>query len=889
MKEKIFSVIIPVYNVEEYLEQTVESIINQTVGFENIELILINDGSTDNSEKICLEYKDKYPDNVVYIKQENKGVSAARNNALKYVSGKYVNFLDSDDIWDNDAFEKGLKLFEQNTQICAVIYPLKFFEASNKYHPLHFMFKNKENTTVNILEDYKYIKLSSCSTIFKSEVLKGREFNTKLKISEDCRLVTEIFLDNPNIGVVCDSNYNYRKRLSNSSTIQTSSSKRTWYIDTPVLCHKYIADLSKEKYGKVIDYVQFLLAYDLHWRMNEKIIDDLTEKEKKDYLDIMHSLVREIDDKIIIDFPGMNLMQKMYMLAFKYENKNIFEIKDDYFYCNDNEFYMINNLYLTVDNIVLNNDFIDIYGRQIVINNILDKVYVKTDYANVNFEYYELDKKHADKETIDNKYRYSIKGIHAKIDLSKTKTFNFMSKTSDKEFLIKAIFSYNSILNDHFFSLYLRTDNYYLKYIKSKQSFYVYKKGFKNRALLELKCDFNLIKRFKINSLIYRICGYISKLIHRKPIWLISDRIQIARDNGQAFFEYLINQKDLPVKPYFILSKNANDYKVLKAKYKRKLLCHNSFRHKMLHLAASKIISAQADNYVTNLFGNGKYYLGDLYNFEFVFLQHGITKDDLSPWLNINNRTIDMFVTASSYEYDSFTSGEYKYNFPKEWIKLTGFARFDKLIDDNVKKEKTILIMPTWRNNLVSLLDKKTGERLYDLAFKETDYFKYYNELINNERLLKYISKKGYKIRFIPHVNMMQQIRDFKTNEYVEIVSTSVNYTEEFQKNSLLITDYSSVFFDFCYLNKPVIYSQFDSDTFFTGQVYDKGYFSYEKHGFGPICKTINETVDNIIEIIDNDCKLNKKYKNKIDKFYKYHDKNNCKRIYDEIINLDKK
>ena len=101
------SVIVPIYNVENYLSETIESVIHQTIGFKkNIQLILVNDGSPDDSETICLKYKNKYPDNILYIKQKNSGVSAARNHALDYIEGEYVNFLDSDDKWDRDAFKK---------------------------------------------------------------------------------------------------------------------------------------------------------------------------------------------------------------------------------------------------------------------------------------------------------------------------------------------------------------------------------------------------------------------------------------------------------------------------------------------------------------------------------------------------------------------------------------------------------------------------------------------------------------------------------------------------------------------------------------------------------------------------------------------------------------
>ena len=99
-RQFIISVVIPVYNVERYLAETLDSVIGQSLGFEkNIQIILVNDGSPDNSEEICLKYQNRFPDNIVYVKKENGGVSSARNEGIEYIKGKYVNFLDSDDCW----------------------------------------------------------------------------------------------------------------------------------------------------------------------------------------------------------------------------------------------------------------------------------------------------------------------------------------------------------------------------------------------------------------------------------------------------------------------------------------------------------------------------------------------------------------------------------------------------------------------------------------------------------------------------------------------------------------------------------------------------------------------------------------------------------------------
>ena len=97
------SVCIAVYNSEEFLDEAARSVISQTIGFEdNLQLIFVNDGSTDGSEEICLSYKNNYPDNVLYLRQDNSGVSSAINRAILSAEGKYFAFLDADDLWNPD-------------------------------------------------------------------------------------------------------------------------------------------------------------------------------------------------------------------------------------------------------------------------------------------------------------------------------------------------------------------------------------------------------------------------------------------------------------------------------------------------------------------------------------------------------------------------------------------------------------------------------------------------------------------------------------------------------------------------------------------------------------------------------------------------------------------
>lgn len=107
-----------------------------------------------------------------------------------------------------------------------------------------------------------------------------------------------------------------------------------------------------------------------------------------------------------------------------------------------------------------------------------------------------------------------------------------------------------------------------------------------------------------------------------------------------------------------------------------------------------------------------------------------------------------------------------------------------------------------------------------------------------------------------------------------------------FAESSIMVTDYSSTAFDFGYLRKPIIYCQGDKSEFFGSHTYTEGYFDYARDGFGKIVTTVEETVDSIIELLDNDCKVPDEYLARMNAFFPYNDKKNCERVYKEIKNL---
>ena len=319
------SVIVPVYNVEKYLEETIESVIAQTLGFKNIQLILVNDGSPDNSEEICLKYKEKYPDNVVYIKQKNGGVSSARNNGILAAEGKYIQFLDSDDKVSKNAYKRAIELLEKNPDVGFAILRMVFFDAAKGFHGLDYKFK-KGTRVVDLSKEPDILTYHVTTLITRSKLIKKHQFDTKVAISEDMKFIAGLENENSKIIIIADEYFYYRKRKEETSAIQTSKKKKTFYTDTPKYVFEYILDLSKNN-KKLEKHYLNVLSYDLWWRLFGVDLGVLDDKEKKDYIEEIRMLYSNIDDDIIVnrfvkDYLGLG--NNMRALDFKYR-KAIYE------------------------------------------------------------------------------------------------------------------------------------------------------------------------------------------------------------------------------------------------------------------------------------------------------------------------------------------------------------------------------------------------------------------------------------------------------------------------------------------------------------------------------------------------------------------------------------
>lgn len=210
MEKELVTIIVPIYNVEKYLKECIESIINQT--YKNLEIILVNDGSTDDSLKICMNYKKK-DNRIVIINKTNGGLSDARNKGIDAANGKYICFVDSDD-YISSAYVELLynEARKNNTDI--VLCGIKYVNDEKKILSEYAYKKNFVKSGKELLIDYYQENgvevIVAWNKLYKRELFNTYRYNVG-KIHEDEFLTYKILYNLDKVSIISDKLYYYRK------------------------------------------------------------------------------------------------------------------------------------------------------------------------------------------------------------------------------------------------------------------------------------------------------------------------------------------------------------------------------------------------------------------------------------------------------------------------------------------------------------------------------------------------------------------------------------------------------------------------------------------------------------------------------------------------------
>lgn len=354
-------------------------------------------------------------------------------------------------------------------------------------------------------------------------------------------------------------------------------------------------------------------------------------------------------------------------------------------------------------------------------------------------------------------------------------------------------------------------------------------------------------------------------------LWIISERHDEARDNGYHFFKYIrsVQQKN---NCYYVIDRNSADLsKVLSF---GNIIYFGSYKHYLFYYLAKKHISTHGAGYGLMPDRHACRLMEKVFNVRAknIYLKHGIVYNFI-PGLTKKRSGIDLFICGAFPEFEFIKSS---FGYDQNEVQYLGMPRFDSLLTSKPTSNQ-IMFMPTWRRWLLRLNDKE---------FQESTYYKRIQSLINSGKLNDLLLRHNILLKFCLHPRFHKFRHLFYTNNSnVKVLSREADIQEVLKESVLLITDYSSVFFDFGYMKKPVIYYHFDYKRF-KHHHYQQGYFNYEHHGFGPLVGEEEELFMALEENINNNFSITEMYNKRINRFFPIIDKDNSERIFEHIANL---
>lgn len=658
----LFSIVMPIYNAERWLEDAFYSLVNQkNIDFENeVEVILVNDCSVDNSKEICLNICRKFK-NVKYIENiKNSGSSVSRNAGLRRAEGLYVNFFDSDDLLSQNVLYELKKFILTNKEkIAHISIPLIYFEAAKGLHPKYTLL-GKKNRIIDLRNEPSNFILSAASSFYKRSDLVdlNLQFDESLFCEEDTRLNFALYSKvTPKFAYICENevSYQYRKRKEANSQVDQGKNKKEAYSVLLSIINSIKKD---EKIPNECFYE--LCIYELRSRL--KNIKESIFEDRKEFLQILNEY-----RKIIKEIPLNFIINKTKFLSFdekllfvtnifskrlKLENDGQIISKED-----GQPFIRINEIPIEIKSIHIEKNelkvegILNLYGLTnigiVLINEkTKERLCCQREYDTESIYIRSVD---FIKSSNSIKYfefcipLYS-EGVYSLYFLNKNTGYihraNRIKTYSENPFLPVSVFNCKS----------------FKKFTEYGTSIVLYNKQF---IVQKTKIIDKILDRIKTVAVIYKKHNKFKWLrflkIGKPKYWLFNDRPINANDNSEALFHY-VNEfyPDISRYCYFVLSKNSPEIERLKKI--GNVVIQNSLKHKILFLNAKYIITSHLALSFFKPFSIKflKYY-NDLLDSKIIWLQHGITMNDIEIAANKFNKQIDKISVSAKFEKEIFS------------------------------------------------------------------------------------------------------------------------------------------------------------------------------------------------------------------------------------------
>ena len=849
-------------------------------------------------QKDCGVFADGTGNTPVYIDAHDKNEPEAFNMVMSQAKGTYISFIVDDTCrYSHAALEVVMEVLPKHP-IASLTPMCQTEEELLEYAMLNAAYAKKGRININLDLFPEKFHLYMSSYFFDRKLLKGRRFDERMIYDSENKLLIDILdekktytmLKDACIYTTADENdyFNYQPQFD-----------KEWYQDT---MKYFLIDAVHEGDSRFRQRaVLYLIENRYACNMNERDKSVLSPDEVQDFIADTGKALAHIEDVIISDniLNGKARIPKYFtlnLLRMKYSNEKLMptivsSAKNLTAYYKDSLIWS-----LAGSKVEIKAMYFD--GKQLLIDGFFLGIYA---FDEENFELsalingsrlydvrkngiYALNKFF----NITAKRDYSFQLMIPEEELEDGMTINIVIKYEDRYYPVGLSFNRAQtkistwapsywVFGQHIIS-YVNKGSYLLIEDLTKRNHKAHEK-----ALLK-GISMSTEGTWKLKMLGNRYLYWLTKPFYKnKKIWITMDKLFKAGDNGEYFYRYVKKMKPKGIKIYYVVQHDSPDYKRLKKEYNT-IVKFNSIRHKMLALHADLMLATHVDTMNCNGYYKAtQKYFKDLYNARIVCLAHGLTIQKIAQYQNRVFDSTALYFFASKYEVENVCQDIYDY-YDRDMLKLTGHARYDGLINND---QKIILITPTWRRGITSGSAKKGATYAHSNSFKHSEYYKIYNGLISDQRFIETAKKTGYRIVYLLHPAMSNQLEDFDKHEGVDIVAATsdISYEKILTESSLMVTDYSGVQFDFAYMKKPLVY--YHPDTL--PPQYEEGGLIYNTMGFGPICKNHQQMVDTLCEYMENGCAMQQMYQDRVDDFFKYSDHDNCERIYKDVMDFQER
>ncbi len=346
---------------------------------------------------------------------------------------------------------------------------------------------------------------------------------------------------------------------------------------------------------------------------------------------------------------------------------------------------------------------------------------------------------------------------------------------------------------------------------------------------------------------------------------MIGEYSNSARDNGMHLYNYI--KKNRPdIEAYYVIDSDSSEIGNLEPS---DVVLYGSYKHFEVSSRSNCIVFSHFSEYLYPKIDRISGYKNIRKEFCEIFLQHGvIALKPFSRHMATKYNRYDKFCVSSQREKEIVVN---KMKIKEKLVEVTGLSRWDNLRMDNITKRE-IVLMPTWRDNLDTVNEE---------AFVRSNFYKHWNAILLDTSLATALDENDIQMNIYVHNILGRFAHLFHSSEHIKILN-GTDMQEVFQDHKLLITDYSSVCWDFMYLGKPVIYYPFDYDHLLKLRK-GEAYIDYEEELPGPVLKDHDALVSSIIDSINNEFVFSEEYTAKLDKFLPHRDQSNSVRVVEMV------